>query len=238
MYRRIARLRPLLLPAGIVLCLAMLLLSTVATTRLSAVVQALQFVIFAVAAPALVAIAWPPQLSGASGLMRLRRKPAIAALMALLPYLALVVIWRIPAVVSAQAGSAGYTILEMVTLVSAGTTLWLALTGAVWADDPLPRPLRAGMAAIAMWTIWVIAYITGMSVSGQTLGQADADSRELSVAVMWAVAAICYAPVVYVMLMSWLGRRPDAGQLAGQPSRDPMWPEANGSLRPPRGWSR
>ncbi len=31
--------------------------------------------------------------------------------------------------------------------------------------------------------------------------------RQLATAVLWAVPAICFAPVVYYMLVTWLGDR-------------------------------
>jgi hypothetical protein len=94
------------------------------------------------------------------------------------------------------------------------------------------------MAAVAMWTIWVIAYITGMSVTGVTHAQAGANSRELAVAMMWAVAALCYVPVVYVMMMRWLGARDEAGLDVGRQQEELLQPQPDRPLPPPRGWSR
>jgi hypothetical protein len=51
----------------------------------------------------------------------------------------------------------------MITLLAAGTGLWLELANASHGPGQLPRPAGAAMAAAAMWTIWVLAYLTGMS---------------------------------------------------------------------------
>ena len=238
MYQRVVRLRPALLPVGAILSLALVLPWAVAGASHNPVVQALQWLVFGVATPALLALGWGAPAIRARRLMPFRPRPALIAAVTLLPYLALIIAWRLPAAVAAQAGSEAYTILEMVTLVAVGYVLWTALTGGAPPASTLPRPLRAAMAAVAMWTIWVIAYITGMSVTGLTHAQAGADSRELAVAIMWAVPAVCYLPVIYVMMMRWLGEREDAGDETGRPPANPRWPEADGSLRPPRGWNR
>jgi cytochrome c oxidase assembly factor CtaG len=237
-YRRLIRLRPALGPAGAILSLALLLPPVVGDASHSPVVQALQWLVFAVATPALLAVgrAAPPIRVGQ--LRRFRPQAALIAAMALLLYLILLVAWRLPAAVAAQPGSEALTILEMATLVAGGYLFWTALVGGSAAASPLPRPLRAGMAAVAMWTIWVIAYITGMSVTGLTHAQAGANSRELAVAMMWAVAAVCYLPVVYVMMMRWLGARDEAGLDVGLQQEELPRPQPDRPLPPPRGWSR
>jgi len=237
-HRRLARLRPVLGPAGVILSLALVLPPAVGDAGHNPVIQALQWLVFAVATPALLALGWGAPVIRARRLMPFRPQPALVAAMGLLPYLVLVVAWRLPAAVAAQAGSAGLTVLEMVTLVAAGYLLWAALIGGAPAAGPLPRPLRAAMAAVAMWTVWVIAYITGMSVTGLTHAQAGADSRELAVGVMWAVSAVCYVPVVYVLMMRWLGARDEADLDAGQQPDGQPWPQPDRPLPPPRGWSR
>jgi len=238
MYRRLVRLRPALWPAGAILSLALVLPPAVGDASHNPVVQALQWLAFAVATPALLVVGGAVPQVRVRRLARFRLQPAVIAALTLLPYLVLVVAWRLPAAVAALAGSQALTVLEMVTLIAGGYVLWAALIGGDPAASPLPRPLRAAMAAVAMWTIWVIAYITGMSATGLTHAQAGANGRELAVAIMWAVAAVCYVPVVYVMMMRWLGGRDEAGAEAVRQARDPAWPEPGSSLPPPRGWSR
>jgi len=235
---QLARLRPALAPAGAILSLVLVLPPAVSDASHSPVVQALQWLVFAVATPALLAVGPAAPMIRVGRLRPFPSQPGLIAAITLVPYLILVIAWRLPAAVAAQAGSQGLTILEMVTLTAAGYLLWTALIGGAPPATPLPRPLRAAMAAVAMWATWVIAYITGMSVTGLTHAQAGADSRELAVAIMWAVPAVCYLPVIYVMMMRWLGEREDAGDETGRPPANPRWPEADGSLRPPRGWNR
>jgi hypothetical protein len=70
----------------------------------------------------------------------------------------LVITWRLPAVPDTLAHYPALSVAELVTLASAGLGLWLAIAGLT-----VPEPLHAAMAAAGMWTIWIIAYVTGMS---------------------------------------------------------------------------
>jgi len=246
---RFGRLRPLLLPGALALSLITTLPPVGSLARQDEVAQAFQFVVFAAAAPALLVLGWPALLARASPSplvlpvwRRLRvppvrsRRPAVRASVALLPSLALVILWRVPVVLAAVSRDPVLTALELVTLIAAGCVLWTELAGPRVARDPLPRPLRAAMAAVAMWSIWAIAYITGMSSTGLSHAQAAVPDHQLAVGVMWAVPAVCYVPVIFATMMSWLGGREEsAGEAVGLLA-DPAWPDAAGRLQPPRGW--
>ena len=158
-------------------------------------------------------------------------------------YVTLVITWRLPAVLDALARYPALTAAEAVTLVGAGSAVWADLIGAAPLRQPLPRPLRAAMAAVAMWSIWIVAYVAGMSGAAPDSPGSNADpvnaatDRQLAVAVMWAVPAICFAPVVYAMVTRWLGERDDpdaelrAAALTGTSITD-----LTHQPRPPRGW--
>jgi Cytochrome c oxidase caa3 assembly factor (Caa3_CtaG) len=234
--------RPSLAVMAILLALAAVLPPAAAYARQYAVAQALQFSVFAVLTPALLTLGVPRRYAAARRLdgehARRAVPPARAAAWRVVPFMAFVIIWRLPAVLGALARYPVLSAAELVTLVAAGLGVWLAIAGLTPAG-PLPRPLRAAMAAVAMWTIWIIAYVTGMSSlalmprsapAAQILGSAA--DRQLATAVLWAVPAICLAPVVYHMLMTWLGERD---------TRDgsrPELPEPGTAPagRPPGGW--
>ncbi|HUB42880.1 MAG TPA: cytochrome c oxidase assembly protein [Streptosporangiaceae bacterium] len=211
-----------------------------------AVARAAQFVVFAVIAPALLASGWParwPDLPGPWPEIRRAHagQAGVRATASLLPFAALVIVWRLPTVLTALDRDPALTIAELVTLAGAGTAVWLELTAGLTARRPLPRPLRAAMAAVAMWTIWVVAYITGMSGVAAAPVRAGALSaaadRQLAVAVLWAVPAICLAPVVYTIVVRWLGDRDGqdpTGAASGSPGHAPG--SFVNSPRPPRGW--
>ena len=151
--------------AAVILITIVLLPPAAGYARQYASAQALQFVIFAVAGPALLVLGapWrtrsPDRPSGRGGRSR---RPGARAIVVLTAFIALAIIWRLPATVNALARNPALAAAEMITLLAAGTGIWLELTSAPQGPGRLPRPARAAMAAAAMWTIWVLAYLTGI----------------------------------------------------------------------------
>ncbi len=272
MPRLLARARPWLTALAAVVLLVAVVPPVSGDAQRDTFVQAIQFVIFAVVVPALLMLGIasllerparrtsgldvPPSRRERAAVLTLRllastadhgadpdRRAVRAAVVKVLFFVALVVTWRLPAMLGALAGHPALAAAEVVTLVSAGSAVWAGLVAAAPLSKPLPRPLRAAIAAVSMWSIWILAYITGMSsaVSDSTAPAAAALSaatdRQLAVAVMWAVPAICFAPVVYAMVIRWLGERDDpdaelrASALSGTSVAD-----LTHQPRPPRGW--
>ena len=268
MARWLARAMPCLAPVAVALSLVAVLPPVGSYARQDEFVRALQFVIFAVPVPALLVLgisSWSGQAARRAsepGMspgrwkravvpgLRLAARPAgtdrravgTAASKVLL-FAALVITWRLPAVLNALARYPALTAAEMVTLACAGAAVWIDLLAASPARRPLPRPLRAAMATVAMWTIWIVAYVTGMSGAASVPAGPDADAlsaaiqRQLGVAVMWAVPAIFFAPVVYAILVRWLGERddPDA-ELRAAVLPGSAFAGLSPRPRPPRGW--
>ena len=127
--------RSWLAAAGVVLTVGVLLPPFETYARQYALAQALQFVIFAVAVPALLvagaprptraASGRPGQGSGRMAALADRRARASGhaagdAVRPLLAFIALVVAWRLPAVVNTVVRDPGLTVAEMATLVAAG----------------------------------------------------------------------------------------------------------------------
>jgi len=244
----ISRARPLLTFAAVLLAVSAAVPPAGTYARHDTVAGAAQFMVFAVIVPVALAGGWPARWRAFRGHRPEIPVPhaghaSVRVTVSLLPFVALVIAWRLPAALNALDRDPALTIAELVTLVSAGTAVWLELTARLAARQPLPRPLRAAMAAVAMWTIWVVAYVTGMSgaaaaPSRVTALSAAADTQ-LAVAVLWAVPAICFVPVVYASLMKWLADRdrPDPVAAASGP-RDHARGAFVSSLPPPRGWRR
>lgn len=127
-------------------------------------------------------------------------------------FAALAVAWRLPAVVDAVARHQGLAGAEMASLLITGVALWLELV----ASPPL-RPRGRGLhlaviAAFAMWVIWIIAYVLGLATHGVFHAyryhpggplSAIAD-QELATAVLWAVAAVSFMPVIFISAHRWL----------------------------------
>ena len=228
------RARPWLAAAAAVVLLAAVLPPVATYARQYAFAQALQFTVFAVLAPALLALAMPPRIAvirdRACQHTDAKLSPAAVAASRLVPFIMLVLTWRLPPMLDALASYPALAVAELVTLAGAGLGVWRAISGQA-APVPLPRPLRAAMAAAAMWTIWIIAYVTGMSSlaliprnpAATEVISAAAD-RQLAAATLWAVPAISFAPVVYHQFITWLG----------EPDKQPD--EQRELARPPGGW--
>lgn len=241
---------------AVVLTLAVVLPPFESYARQYAFLQALQFVLFATVVPALLALSapWRDRLARpASGGKGNRAEdhmtggvPTADRYVAakLLVFMALVIVWRLPLAGSALARYPVLVAGEMVTLVAAGSGIWVEMA-ARQNERRLARPKLAAIAAVAMWTIWIVAYVTGMSHSSLSLvgGHAAttafsvAVDQQLAVAVMWGVPAICFMPLIYGMLITWLGEREDPDQeLREIASHDSSYAGAGRLHRPPRGW--
>jgi len=137
----------------------------------------------------------------------------------LLVFMAVCLVWRLPAVIDALARRPALVALEAVTLLVAGAALWLELVDSPPVAPRLPRPQRAAVAALAMWSIWIIAYVLGFAThavfhayraTGGGLG-AVAD-QEIAVGLLWAVAGCCFVPVVIANMLGWLKDSEDADE--------------------------
>ncbi len=198
--------------------------------------EALQFALLAIAVPALVALGAPWRLLGlaarptgaadAEGVSVLER-PRVADRMAAahrrhrvlgrsIAYVALeavvVVAWRVPAGVDALARHGWLSLVEAATLVAAGIGLWLEMVESPPFAPRLSRPYRIAVAAVAMWTIWVTAYVVGLSHVSVYRSYAHVPGRDLSVSadqaittgVLWFTSLCAFLPVIFANFMIWL----------------------------------
>jgi cytochrome c oxidase assembly factor CtaG len=217
-----ARPRPWLAAAGAALIVAGLAIEGLA--RRYVVAESAQFVLFAIVAPALVVLGapWRPlRPSGALDRLAATRRQQTSFLRAaafLVVFIGVSAAWRLPPVVDALARHPLLVVPELITLLAAGIVLWLELVPSPPLAPRLPKPHRAAIAALAMWSTWVAAYVLGMSdhavfhgydpVGGALSAVAD---QEITVALVWAVSGCCFIPVVFVTLLTWLsgGDNPD-----------------------------
>jgi cytochrome c oxidase assembly factor CtaG len=152
-----------------------------------------------------------------------------------------VIVWRLPPAVDALARTPGLAVLETVTLVGAGTALWLELVESPPLLPRLSRPQRALLAALAMWTIWIVAYILGFSQVAwypayPHPGLGTVTDQQIATGLMWAVPALCFVPVVFVAALTWLRDTEDLDNGLSELARAER-PERGRWPRPPRGWS-
>jgi cytochrome c oxidase assembly factor CtaG len=153
-------------------------------------------------------------------------------------YVGVCLLWRLPPVLDALARHPILRLPELMTLLLAGTVLWLQLVNSPASAPRLTRPQRAAVAALAMWSTWVIAYVLGFAnhavihaydLSGSLGAVAD---QEIAAALTWAVAGACFIPVISVTLLGWVQDSSAAG--AGPAEETP----AGRDVPAVRGWGR
>ena len=187
--------------------------------------EALQFSLLAVVVPVLVAIGapWrrlglardgeadPPRLADRVVDRRLRHRELPWSLAFIAADLAAVVAWHAPGAVADASGHGWLIPLEGVILLAFGLGLWLEL---VPSPPLVPRSgylRRAVLAAMAMWTFWILAYVLGLSnhafypnFAHAPGGLSAAADQQVASAVLWFVAAASFVPVIFWNALMWL----------------------------------
>ena len=233
--------RPWLAAAGLLLIVACLVPPLDGLARRYLFVESIQFCVFALAAPALIALGAPwrlfPGEPGEPG-GPARPAPRLARLLAgtgrhwasfvvtlscLIAWVVLCVFWRLPSVLDGLARHPALVLPEALTLGVAGLGLWLGLVPAQPSAVQRPRPERALVAALAMWALWAIAYVLGFAhdavvhaydPAGSNLGPVA--DQEITAFLLWAAAGLAFTPVVFIVLMRWLK---DGSEPGGEPAR-------------------
>ena len=240
-----------------------LIVAALGVTRLAhryVVAESAQFVVFAMAAPALIVLGAPwrllrlsrptgpePGQTGTAPLDRLaaarRHKtsfPRAAGFLAV--FIAADVAWRLPPVVDALARYPVLVAVELVTLLAAGIGLWLELVDSPPLAPRLPSPHRATIAALAMWSTWAVSYALGFAnhavfhgYDGPGSALSAVADQQITVALVWAVSACCFVPVIFVTMLRWLspGDNPDE-ELQRMARDDRQLPVVRGWGRPAR----
>jgi cytochrome c oxidase assembly factor CtaG len=184
--------------------------------------DALQFAVLALGVPALVVLGAPWRYLGPLGRIAARRAAssrASSGVPALLAQVLVVVAWRTPAAVGAVDRHVSLLALEALSLLVVGVALWLELVDSA---PMVPRTVpsrRIVLATVAMWTVWIVAYVAGMAhgegypgfhhTAGQGLS-AGAD-QQLATVLLFFAAAAAYLPVIFSNLFAWLGAEERTG---------------------------
>jgi len=228
--------RPALAVVGAVLLVSVLVPPLSTEAGRSEAFEALQFALLAVGVPALVASGAPwRRLRLATGpaddgdrdqrtdarsrrlvdrmaAARRRHRQPGRSLMYLVLDAAVIVAWRLPPSVDAVARHGWTAVIEALCLVGAGTGLWLELVASPPLVPRLDPPKRIAMAAVAMWTIWVTAYLVGLSHASVYRAYPHVTGRDLSVSadqalttgVLWFTSLCAFLPVIFSNLITWL----------------------------------
>jgi cytochrome c oxidase assembly factor CtaG len=205
-------------------------------------VQSTQFVLFAIVIPALLVVGAPWRWFNLASLDeslvdndghqitathprpldrwvqgRTTRKGYRRAVALLLILVAQTILWRSAPVVDELIRHPWLSIVESITLVIGGAFFWLELVESAPFRPTTARPYRIGIAAIAMWTVWVIAYLMAMAqntwysgfrhVSGRLFSLAV--DQQVTTALMWFISACAFLPIIFVNLNQWLQSEED-----------------------------
>lgn len=212
--------RALVVGAGLALVAA--LVPPVSTTAHQyEFVETIQFDLLAFIMPALFVLGWPlrwvrPGSWLGARLVLLadarRRHPSFwrAALFSV-AFVGTVIAWRTPGLMDALQRHGWLLAVEVVSLAVTGVPLWAELVPSPPLSPRVVPPMRAGLSALTMWGVWVMAYLVGFSevawyvayhhVAGGLGGTTD---QELSTAVMWLGAASVFVPRIFSDLLGWL----------------------------------
>lgn len=217
------RARALLSATGLVLDAAVIAPSLGDAARRWVWAQALQFAVLAVAAPGLLVAGAPWEILGlgrpARALADARRRhpERLRSAVIVTVGLACLAWWRTPVAVDHLERNGWLLTLEVLSVTVLGVALWLECIGSPPLVPRSPRPLRIAVAAVSMWTVWVLAYLLGMSRTDWFPAFHHAAGRGLSLwadqqvaaAILWAVGAACFIPVVFWNLIQWLRSEED-----------------------------
>jgi cytochrome c oxidase assembly factor CtaG len=204
-------------------------------------VEAIQYTLLAVVVPALVVCGSPWRLLGLAARRpegdedntvaptgplppvdrlahgRRRHPGAIRSVPFAAFFLAAAIVWRIPPAVDGLARHPWLVGVEAVTLLAAGIGLWLELVESPPLMPRLSRPNRVALAAVCMWTIWILAYLVGLShVSWYHAyphhpghGLSLSADQQLTTGTMWLVSGCAFIPVIFWNMVRWLQSEED-----------------------------
>ena len=128
------------------------------------------------------------------------------------------VVWRLSPVVDALVHHSWLDVIEALCLALVGVLFWrelLAPFEAAGTPDPL---FRLVMATFVVWSIWIMAYLAGLSGGSwyhafhhqAGHGLSLTADQQISTAVMWSLSACAFLPVIFFNLARWLGSEKDA----------------------------
>lgn len=207
---------------SLVLAVVLVVLSVVpplaTEARRYVVAESIQFVLVALAVPALIVLGAPLERIRPERLARRRvllgpeRSGGLAgAFLRLLAFFGATVAWRTPAVVDALVRTPALVAAEIATFLVVGVALWTEIVAAPPLPARLSAPQRLVTATVTMWLVWILAYFVGFSHSAWYTAIPHAHSalslvadQELAAGVMWAAASASFVPIAFANLIRFL----------------------------------
>ncbi len=219
------------LVAALVVAVLALVPPLASEARRAEYAAALQFSLFAIAIPALVALGAPWRLVGLTNAGAPGQRPLLVDRLTdrrrrhrELPWsvafiacdLGVAIAWHTPGAVSTVAAHGWLVIVEGAVLLVFGLGLWLELVSSPPLEPRSGHLRRAVLGALSMWVFWILAYVTGLSSRGfyhnfphVPGGLSAAADQQIAAGVLWAVAAASFVPVIFWNALTWLQSEED-----------------------------
>ncbi|HEY5437817.1 MAG TPA: cytochrome c oxidase assembly protein [Acidimicrobiales bacterium] len=239
---RLIHVHDLLAVTALVLWLLVLTPPVLALTSEYEFAQSTQFCLFAVVVPALFVVGrpwrwfdltspetplvdndgqqigpWPARPLDRWVRGRLTRHGHQRVITLLIIFVGQSILWRSAPVVDALIRHPWLAVVESFALVIGGAFLWLELVESAPFHPTTVRPYRIGISAVAMWTVWVIAYLMAMAPNTWYSGFrpvvhplfSHAIDQQVTTALMWFITAAAFLPIIFSNLYRWLQSEED-----------------------------
>ena len=231
--RRSSTWRTLCLAAAAVVAVLALAPPLATEARRTEYAATLQFSLFALVIPALVALGAPwrllrlagtdghgpgerPRLADRLADRRRRHHELPWSLAFVAADLGVAIAWHAPGPVSTLGSHGWLAVVEGVTLLAFGLGLWLELVSSPPLEPGSGHLRRVVLAAFSMWAFWVLAYVSGLSNGGfyhnfhhAAGGLSAAADQQIASVVLWFAAAAAFIPVIFWNALTWLQSEED-----------------------------
>jgi cytochrome c oxidase assembly factor CtaG len=139
------------------------------------------------------------------------------AVVFVLLFVADIIFWRLSPVVDTLVHNPWLAAIESISLVTVGALLWVELVAAPPFEPGATRPYRIGVSAVAMWSLWVIAYLMAMGQGswypafhyGASRWPSAWLDQLLTTGLIWFISAGAFLPVIFSNLNQWLKSEDD-----------------------------
>lgn len=148
-----------------------------------------------------------------------QRRGSWKAWLALGLFVASVSVWRTPLAVDSVQRVPLLVVAEAVWLCGGGVLLWLELVGSGPLSPRCERPVRMGIAAVAMWSVWIMGFVLGFSQTpwygayvhrgNPVSGMVD---QEMTAALLFLTGVAAFVPLIFSTLITWLRSQDDTDE--------------------------
>lgn len=193
--------------------------------------QSIEFCIFAFVAPSLFVVGAPWRGRNSKAVTsraqapwlqrwnarRVRERAQLRTLVAATAVVTATLVWRTAPLVNVLVHHHWLVFIEAVTLFIPMVFLMVEIVESPPFSPGISRPYRIGIAAVVMWSAWVVAYLAGMSHDSwysafhhtAARGISATADQQLSAGFVWLLTAAVFVPIIFWNLVHWLQSEED-----------------------------